>query len=482
MSVLGGPAVTICDLGGFPFGMSWASDDTIVFASTASNGLMRVPSVGGEPEVLTTVDPEQGETAHRWPEVLPNGKGVLFTAWSGSDDGSRIAVVSLETGEITYLVPGGSNPHYSPTEHIVYGVGGTLRAVGFDAERLALTSNNPVPVVENVNTKSASGAANFSLAGNGSLVYVAGAGGAGGGAQRTLVWVDREGREEPLASPLAGYTRPRLSPEGTRVAVDVADAEGQDVWIHDLSRDTRTRLTTDPANDFAPLWTPDGQRVVFQSDREGKTGLFWKLADGTGEAEHLMSGREGTTFLFPETWSADGKTLVYWEFNQGPDIGILLMEGERTSEPLLATEFVEAGPAISPDGGWIAYFSDETGQAQVSVQRFPDLGERVTVSTDGGREPVWSRDGRELFFRGPRGMMVVPVETEPTFRAGDPEVLFQQRYFDFLASRTYDVFPDGQRFLMIKEGPATDDGSVPLAQITVVLNWFEELKRLVPVP
>ena len=257
VSVLGGPAVTICDVDGFSRGMSWAADDTIVFATTSSNGLMRVPAVGGEPEVLTTVDPEGAETAHAWPEVLPNGKGVLFTAWSGSDDGSRIAVVSLETGEITYLVPGGSNPHYSPTGHIVYGVGGTLRAVGFDAERLALTSNNPVPVVENVNTKP-SGAANFSLAGNGSLVYVAGAGGAGGGPQRTLVWVDREGREEPIGLPPNAYAYARLSPDVTRLAVHIGDPENTDVWISELARGTLTRLTTDPAGDFAPLWTPDG--------------------------------------------------------------------------------------------------------------------------------------------------------------------------------------------------------------------------------
>ena len=261
VSVLGGPALTIADVGGGVRGASWGRDDSIVFATGNSNGLLRIPSVGGEPEVLTTVDPEQGETAHRWPEVLPNGKGVLFTAWSGTDEGSRIAVVSTETGQVTYLLTGGSNPHYSPTGHLVYAVGGTLRAVGFDAERLELTSDNPVPVVENVTTKP-SGAASFSVADNGSLVYVLGGGGAAG-PQRSLVWVDREGGETPLDSPLRGYRRPRVSPDGTRVAVDVFIGGNGDIWIHDLRRGTEAILTTDPAVDDAPLWTPEGDRVVF---------------------------------------------------------------------------------------------------------------------------------------------------------------------------------------------------------------------------
>ena len=408
--------MTICDLDSSPTGMSWGRDDTIVFTTTGSQGLLRVPAVGGEPERLTAVDPEQEETDHLWPEVLPDGQAVLFTAWSGSAESSRLAAVSLDTGAVTFLLPAGSQPRYSPTGHLIYGVGGTLWAVGFDADQLAVIGS-PVPVVENVNMK-ALGAANFSVSSNGSLVYVAAA---GGGPLRTLVWVDRDGREEGLGYPAASYTRPRVSPEGTRVAVGVSERDNTDIWIYDLSRRTRTNLTTDPAIDRRPLWTPDGQRVVFESNRDGRA-LFSKLADGTGEAERLMGASEGATFLFPEAWSADGKTLVYWELVETIDIGLLSMEGERRSELLLATEFQETAPAISPDGGWIAYSSTESGEEQVYVQRFPDLGERVTVSTDGGWQPVWSPDGRELFYRGPPGMVVVPVETNPTFRAGTPEV------------------------------------------------------------
>ena len=478
VSILGGPAATICDLGGAPAGMSWGPDDTIVYATAGSQGLLRVPAVGGEPERLTTVEPEQDETDHLWPEVLPNGQAVLFTAWSGSPESSRLAIVSLETGAVSYL-PVGSDPSYSPTGHIVYSVGGALWAVGFDVHRLEVTSN-PVPVLENVNTK-ALGAANFSMSGDGSLVYVA-AGGTGGGS-RTLVWVDRDGREEPLGYPPDSYTSPRLSPDGTRVAVDVIEPENSDVWTYDLTRPTRTRLTTDPAIDQRPLWTPDGQRVVFQSNRDSQS-LFWKLADGTGEAERLMTAREGATFVFPAAWSADGKTLVYQELvqNNRIDIGLLSMDGERPSEMLLATEFLETAPAVSPDGGWIAYASDESGAYEVYVQQFPHLSERVTVSTDGGHQPVWSPDGRELFYRGPLGMMVVPVETDPTFRPGAPEVLFEGQYYSFLSTRTYDVAPDG-RFLMIKEAAVTtDDTSVTAGQIVLVQNWTDELQRLVPAP
>ena len=380
---------------------------------------MRVPAVGGDPEPLTTIDPDQGEADHRWPDVLPNLKGVLFTAWSGSPEESRLAVVSLDTGAVSYLLTGGSQPRYSPTGHIVYGVGGTLWAVGFDADRLALTSTNPVPVVENVTTKN-TGAAYFSLAGDGSLVYGIG-GGVAGGAPRSLVWVDREGREEPLATPLRPYQSPSISPDGRQVAVDVFDAEGGDIWLHDLERGTETILTTDPANDAGPLWTPDGERVVFWSDREGQVALFQKLANTPEDAELIAAASDGSAIIQATGWADEGQTLLYWEAGRvPPDIGVVSMEGDRATELLLETEFVEAAPSVSPEGGWIAYESNQTGQSEVYVQRFPGFGDRQIISTDGGRQPLWSPDGRELFYRAPTGMIRVPIlETEPMFRAGD---------------------------------------------------------------
>ena len=202
-----------------------------------------------------------------------------------------------------------------------------------------------------------------------------------------------------------------------------------------------------------------------------------------------MAGSEGRTIIQPTSWSAEGQTLVFWEAGGATpgDIGLLSMEGDQAKELLLDTEFGEAAPAVSPDGGWIAYDSNETGAREVYVQRFPGLGGKVTISTDGGRQPLWSPDGRELFYRGPRGMMVVSVlDTESTFRAGDPSVLFETQYSFARSTRTYDLAPDGERFLMVKEGAATaDDADDPFAgleRIHVVLNWTQELLERVPVP
>ena len=439
VSVIGGAATTIVepDVVG---GVSWGPNDAIVFGSPS--GLMRVPAVGGEPEPLTTVDPEQGETGHSWPDVLPNLTGVLFTAVSGTAEDSRLAVVSLETGVVSYLLPVGGQARYAPTGHIVYGDGRTLWAVGFDADRLELTSTNPVPVVEDVGTKP-SGAANFALAGNGSLVYVTGAG-AGGGIPRSLVWVDREGGEEPLATPVLSYRSPSVSPDGTRVAVDVIDAASADIWIHDLERGTEAILTTDPASDYAPLWTPDGERVVFASTREGQQSLFQKLADTPGDAEHLVTASSGSSVIQPTGWADEGQTLLYWEAGTTPpDIGLVSMEGDGATELLLGTASAEAAPAVSPDGEWIAYNSTESGQNEVYVQRFPALGGKQTISTDGGRHPLWSADRSELFYRAPAGMMVVPVlETESTFRGGPTPRCCSTRNISSLALfETYDLHP-----------------------------------------
>ena len=270
-----------------------------------------------------------------------------------------------------------------------------------------------------------------------------------------------------------------MSPDGTRVAVDVSAGDVGDIWIHDVARGTETILTTDPANDRGPLWTPDGERVVFQSNREGQPALFQKLADSPGDAERLVNAVADAAVIQATSWSADGQTLLFWEAGgTPPNIGLLSMQGDRARELLLDSESAEAAPAVSPDGEWIAYDSLETGEREVYVQRFPGLGGKVRISTDGGRQPLWSPDGRELFYRGSRGMMAVPVETESSFSAGDPEVLFDAPYYFAVSFRTYDLAPDG-RFLMVKES-ATNVAESLARQIILVQNWFDELQRLVP--
>ena len=467
--VTGGPPIPISDLSGGRSaggrGASWGPDAAIVFA--ASTGLMRVPAVGGEPEVLTEENAELEETSHRRPDVLPNGKAVLFGVSSGSPPTSRIAIVSLETAEVAYLGLEGSNPVYSPTGHIVYGVGGSLRAVGFDPERLALTTD-PVPVLENVTTKG-TGAVNFDLSRSGTLVYSRGGGEFG---LHTLVWVNRDGSAEPIAEGL-GFRQPRLSPDGTRMAVTMVDSEGnRDVYVYDLDSGTPTRLTFDLAADQYPLWTADGREVVFRSNRGGAgQAIFRTMADGTGDAVRLVTG----SFAFAV--SADD-ALVFGQSDPETrdDLYILPMDHESSPVPLLQTEFDEEHATVSPDGQWFAYTTDEAGLEDIYARPFPNANDdKRRISTGGAREPLWGSDG-ELFYRGVDGMMSVRIETQPAFRLGTPTPLFDDTLYVGGGGTQYDVAPDG-RFLMTRPG----DASTPEVSVVAVQNWHQELKRLVPV-
>ena len=396
---------------------------------------------GEEREALTNL--EEGESGHRWPEILPGGRTVVFTVEKGQGDANReIAALNLETGERKLLIPGGSNPHYAATGHIVYGAGGTLRAVPFDLDTVEV-KGDPIPVLEGVVTQ-ARGDVHFSLAEDGTLVYVPGTGGVG--EPLTFVWVDREGREEPVAAEPRAYQEFSLSPDGTKIAVHVDDPEHQDVWIYDLVRDTQMRLTFDPAIEIFPIWTPDGQRVAFGS-REAP--LSWKAADGTSEVVTLV---ESPTVQFPQAFSPDGTALVF-EDRSSParrNLGILSLEGERISTLLMETEFAEYNAALSPDGRWMAYQSNESGQYEVYVRPFPDVnGSRWQVSSGGGDWPLWSPDGRELFYLGSEGMMAVPVETEPTFTQGTVDLLFDLGPYwrpSEGRSRRIAISPEGDRF------------------------------------
>ena len=451
-------------------GASWGPDDTILFAERGvRTGLLRVSAAGGESEPLTML--EQGEIAHRWPHILPGGQSVLFTVVKGQGSGNMdIAALDLDSGARTLLVSGGSNPHSGPTGHLIYSVDGTLWAVGFDPDRLAVTGN-PVPVLEGVVTQG-TGAAQFSLSNDGTLVYVGGA--AVGMTASELGWVDREGQMTPLVRGTGEYQSPRLSPDGRQIAVTIA-ADSIDIWLYDIERNSPTRLTEEGTN-YYPVWTPDGTSVTFASDRSGSFNLYGKAADGSGDAETLL---EKSTVLLPGSWSPDGTMLAFYESTNtdaGRDIWTLRRDGEASA--VIATEFNERAPRLSPDGQWLAYVSDQSGEDGVYVQPFPDGGRVIPISTGGGTEPVWSRDGRELYFRDGDRLMVVEVEAGTAFTAGRPEVLFDGPYNVDplgLGLPNYDAAPDG-RFLMVRGGTGS------AAQITVVLNWFEELKALVPVP
>jgi Tol biopolymer transport system component len=480
VAISGGPAIPLAPLDGALRGATWLPDDTIVFATAnPATGLQRISANGGTPTVLTRPDHARGEADHLWPEALPGGRAVLFTirAQTGGLDAAQIAVLDLRTHTSTTLLGGGSHGHYVASGHLVYTAAGTLRAMLFDLSQLGVRGP-AVPVVPRVVTTDG-GAGDFGVASDGTLVYVDAP---SGGTGRTLVWVDRRGKEEPIAAEARAYAQPRISPDGTRVALYCADQEN-DICIWDLRRETLRRFTFDPGVDQTPIWTPDGQRIVFGSLKDaGVSNLWWQAADGAGAAERLTTSSNAQ---FPTGISPDGTQLVFVEqtATMGRDLMLLSLDGSHRVTPLLQTRFDERNGNVSPDGHWLAYESNSSRQLDIYVRPFPNAeGVQWQISTTGGTRPLWSpRTGKELFYVAADGaLMKVPVDASgAAWSAGTPMKLLEGRYFTggSNVSRSYDISPDGQRFLMIKEA-GTDATEPP--SIIVVEHWDEELKRLVP--
>jgi hypothetical protein len=481
ISVTGGPSILLCRYVGNPRGASWGSDGNIVFAtSDTTSGLMMVSDAGGEPKALTKPDASRGESDHLFPFLLPDARAVLFTITTTVQpiESAQVAVFDLKTQKYKTLLASGTQAEYTRTGHLVYANAGTLMGVPFDRDRLEVTGD-PVAVVDRVSSFG-TGAADFSISRDGTLVYVPGSS-AATGATRSLVWVTRQGVEEPIDAPIRGYIAPRLSPDVTRVALDVRDARQGGIWIWDLVRKTLTPLTFDNQGQSTfPSWTRDSKRIIFSSSRAGgEMNLYWQPADGTGSAERLTTSTNRQ--FAPFSVSPDGKSVPFVEINKGNDIQLLSLDGDRHSEPLLQTPANEINAEISPDGHFIAYQSDESGLNQIYVRPFPNVNSgRWQVSTDGGSKPAWA--GRELFYLDRNNaMMVVPVQiVGTTFNAGNPTRLFEGRYFGSNNVRTYDISSDGRRFLMVRQAASADGAAASSATLVVVLNWFEELKRLVP--
>ncbi len=465
VSLSGGAPQTLCKVG-IGRGASWGQDGMIVFGKRP--GLWRVSDVGGTPERLPSV------VGGFFPQILPGVQAVLFSFQGFGTLGRTysVGVLSLETGEEKDLISPGLHGHYVPTGHLIYAQRGTLLAAPFDLKNLGVTGPS-TPVVEGIWMVNG---VHYSISETGTLAYVPHDKEQG---EKTLVWVDPEGNEEPLTAEPGPYRSPRVSPDGTRLAVTVTDSDNADVWIYDLVRKVSNRLTLDPAKDGFPLWTPDGLRLVFASDRDGgQWNLFWKAADGTGLAQRLTSSPHRQ---IPMCFSPDGKSLVFSQAEPETyrDLQLMSMEGERRAQVLLKTTAMEGDAQISPDGRWIAYASNELGREEVFVSPFPNVGVgKWYISNGGGRVPLWGSQGRELFYRTLDGaLMMVKVETEPTFTKGNPEMVVSPGYHEgsHPTERHYDISPDGQRFLMLKEVEQTEK-----TRLVVVQNWFEELKRLVP--
>ena len=473
-------------------GADWGADGLIVYGVRApGGGLMQIPATGGTPTPLFTPEDQ------RWsgyPQVLPGSDAVLFTLWDSSPDAGELRLLDRETGEHRTLLPDAGAGRVLSTGHLVFVRSGALWAVPFDRDALDIVGT-PAPVVE--------GVGEYATADDGSLVYLprrfVGTG------MRSLVWVDRQGQEELLTLPPRDYETLSLSPDGTRAVVVAGQEDGNaDVWVSELARGTLTRLTTRPGVDTHPLWSPDGQRVVLVSTEDGQTTVSWQAADGSGTPDLLLTDETMTDFV-PYDWSPDGGTLLLTGVSPetGRDIGTVSSDGSGTWTPLVETPSGEQSPAISPDGRWLAYASNESGRNEVYVQRFPEMLGRQQVSVGSGHRPHWSEDGRALFYlRAPAGppiaMVRVTVETTdsepPALDVGEEEVLFDWRYYNRnSAMQFYDLSPDdGQRFLMItsvdedgiapdRSGPRGGPGSA-LNEVKVVLDWFEELKARVPVP
>jgi serine/threonine protein kinase/Tol biopolymer transport system component len=470
VSVNGGAALT---LGEAPIshGAAWSSRGVIAFTSGANSSIQQLLDSGGSPQPLTRF--EKGESTHGWPEFLPSGKAVLFATGPSALTyrNAHVAVQSVTTGQRRNLIQVGTNPHFAISGHLVYAQDGNLMAVGFDPERLAATGE-AVPVLEGVLQSAVAGAAQYSLSTTGSLVYVSGG---VKSAQSQLVWVNRNGTEQPLAAPAHPYSMPRVSPDGRRVAVALQDQDSQ-TWLYDFSRKTLTKFTFEGSVNISPVWTPDGKRLAFNSDKGGAANIFWQLADGSGGLERLTTSEY---LQAPTSWSGDGQLLAFHEINPDTqrDIWVLRMS-DRKSQPFLRTPFDEAGPQFSRDGRWLAYISNESGRYEIYVQAYPGPGGKYQISTEGGTEPLWNPNGRELFYRSGDKMMAVDIATQPSFTAGAPRMLFERPYEPApFPIANYDVSQDGQRFLMLK---SVEQSEAAPTQINVVLNWFEELKQKVP--
>jgi serine/threonine-protein kinase len=470
-----------------PYGISW-DGDSILFGQGAK-GILRVAATGGAPETLVRVD--EDEEAHG-PQMLPGGRHVLFTLASGTSsdrwDRARIVVQSLESGTRTILVDGGSDARYLPTGHLVYALAGVLYAVPFDAARRALTGT-AVRIVEGVSraTGNQTGAAHYSVSETGTLIYISGLFDASVGLGETtqLGLVDRHGVIERLPLTPDTYQTPRVSPDGTRIAFGTDDGKEAIVWIYDLFGETPRRKLTFSGHNKFPVWSADGKRIVFQSDRDGDAAIFSQASDGSGTAERLTKPSPATSHV-PESWSPHDEQLLYSvESRSGFALWVLSVK-DRTTTPfgdVRSTTPIAA--TFSPDGRWVAYGSTDGAKQTVYVQPFPATGAKyqlIAKGLDTPSHPVWSPDGRELFYNPrPRGLEVVNIATTPTLAFGNSIPV--PRPFQLTPPeqrRAYDITPAGK--FVARIAPSSDASGAVIQPIHVVVNWFEELRARVPVP
>jgi serine/threonine-protein kinase len=485
VAVTGGAVVTLADVSA-DRGGSWIDPNVIVFAGVSQAALFRVSSEGGTAEPLTMLSGR--ELTHRWPQILPGGKAVLYTRHTNLVGFNEAEIVAqpLPNGAPKVVQRGAYAGTYLPSGHIVYVRDRTLFAAPFDLNRLELTGP-PVPAIEGLASRASGGSAQFAVASNGTLVYLPESTSTN---ELPLQWMDHNGKTTPLRTAAADWSNVVVSPDGRRLAMDISDGRQTDIYVYDVARDTPTRLTFGPGNSQKPVWSPDGQRIVFakRSDKS-ELNLFWQRADGTGEAQQLTD----TTFN-QSAWSfhPSGKFLALHQFTppNGDDILIVPIEGDQASGwkpgkplPFLHAAYSERAPMFSPDGHWVAYQSTESGRDEVYVTRFPGPSGKWQISNGGGITPTWSQARKELFFASGTQIMVAPYTVEgDSFHAEKPRLwsaghfLPRQRVGP---TRSFDLHPDGNRFAL----SIPQDAGVEVKQdkVVFVFNFFDELRRIAPV-
>ncbi len=469
ISVEGGVAIPLCDANN-PRGGSWGEDGDIIAELVNTSGLSRIPSAGGAPTPVTEL--QSGEATHRWPQILPGGKAVLFTAHTATEgfDTANIEVMSLADHHTKTLQRGGTFGRYLPSGHLIYVNRGTLFAVPFDLDRLEVRGA-PAPVLDQVGYNAGNGSAQFDFSQTGTLIYRSG--GAGGGLL-TVQWLDAAGKTQPLLAKPDVYVRPSLSPDGNRLAISTSD-----IWVYEWQRDTMTRLTFGPAVSTYPLWSPDGRYILFQASG----GMFWTRSDGAGKPQPLTQSKNTQ---LPWSFTADGKRLAFDEINpeNGFDLWTMPLESDAAGlragkpEPFLQSPFNERQGSFSPDGRWLAYASDESGSFQVYVRAFPDKGGKWQISNSGGVNPVWSHNGRDLFFRTEDNQIRVASYTVKgdSFVADKPRVWSEKRIANVGITANYDLPPDGKRVAALMPTGTPEDQKAQ-NHLIFLENFFDEVRR-----
>ncbi len=487
VAVSGGAPVTICDT---PDGRGgwWAADGSLVYApffpGTDRGGLLRVSSNGGMPMPVTSL--AEGEVAHGWPQVLPGGNALLFTSHTSrmNWDDATVVVQSLPSGERKIVQRGGYYGRYLASGHVVYLHDAKIFAVPFDLERLEVTGP-PFLALDGVGSNPNGGSGQFAASEAGTFVYVDQPIGSAPMGGAPIQWMDRAGRKTPLRATSTNWGNPRFSPDGTRLAVEINDGKQLAVWVYEWEHDRASQLTLNPAQNQKPVWTPDGRRIVFWSNRDVQQNLYWQRADGTGDAQRLTDSKHPQS---AGSWHPDGRILAFQETRPqtGADLMVVAIQGDELTgwKPGIPTSFlstaaIEREPMFSPDGKWLAYQANDLGRFEIYVRPFPGPGGMWMISTAGGITPTWSRTRRELLYRNPENQLMVAAYTASgdLFRAEKPRLWAEGYIGPQTGQRSFDLHPDGERVAVAPELGSPDR---PQHRLVFILNFFDELRRGAP--